>query len=66
MAEVKFNSNLSEAEIENNFKDIDYYSEIMSGLEEVLAYEKGTARAAAFAQKKGWQDVNVVKIRKIK
>ena len=66
MAEVKFNSNLSEAEIEKNFKDIDCFSGIMSGLEEVHAFEKGTARAVTFARKKSMPDLNVVKIRKSK
>ena len=64
MAEIKVKSNLSEVEIANNFKDIDYFSGIMSGLEEALAYEKGTARAATFARKKSLPDVNVVEIRK--
>ena len=64
MAEIKFKSNLSEAEIENNFKGIDFFFGIMSGLEEALAYEKGTARAATFARKRSLPDVNVAAIRK--
>ena len=66
MAEVNFKSNLSESEIENNFKDIDCFSGIISGLEEAHAYEKGTARAATFVRKKSMPDVNVVEIRKSK
>ena len=43
MADVKFKSTLTDDEIKNNFKDIDFFSGIMSGLEEALAYEKGNA-----------------------
>ena len=51
MEELVFKSALSEEEILDNFKDADFFSGIMSGLEEALAYEKGTARAATFARK---------------
>jgi len=64
MGEVRFKSSLSADEIENNFKDIDFFSGIMAGLEEALAYEKGTARAATFARKKSLPDVNVAQTRK--
>ncbi len=36
MEEMKFTSSLSEEEILENFKDMDFFSGIMSGLEEVL------------------------------
>ena len=36
-----FRSALSMEEIENNFKNIDFFSGLMEGLEEALAYEKG-------------------------
>ena len=39
MAELKFQSSLSEEEIENNFRNVDFFSGVMEGLEEVLAYE---------------------------
>ncbi|MBQ6052297.1 MAG: helix-turn-helix domain-containing protein [Clostridia bacterium] len=64
MAEIKFKSNLSESEIENNFKDIDYFSEIMSGLEEALAYEKGNAKSETFVRKRSLPDVDIAVIRK--
>ena len=64
MAEIKFKSKLTEAEIENNFKDIDFFSGIMSGLEEALAYEKGTAKAATFARKRSLPVINVAEVRK--
>ena len=38
MSELTFKSSLSMEEIENNFKDIDFFSGIMEGLEEAAAY----------------------------
>ena len=64
MAEIKFKSSLSESEIENNFKSIDFFSGIVSGLEEALAYEKGAVKAATFARKRSLPDVNVAETRK--
>ena len=65
MAKLKFNSSLSDAEIKNNFKDIDFFSGIMEGLEEALAYEKGSAKAATFARKRSLPEVHVSETRKI-
>lgn len=45
MADLTFNSLLSEQQISDNFKNVDLFSGIMSGLEEVLKYEKGKASA---------------------
>ena len=50
--ELVLQSRLSNEEIENNFKNVDFFSGIMSGLEEALAYEKGEAKAATFARKR--------------
>ena len=47
-----FKSRLTNEEIEENFKKTDLFSGIMEGLEEALAYEKGSAKAAAFARKR--------------
>ena len=41
MSEIRFKSSLTTEEIENNFKDVDFFSGIMEGLTEALAYEKG-------------------------
>ena len=41
MEDLLFESSLSMEEIEANFKDVDFFSGLLSGLEEVLAYEKG-------------------------
>ena len=41
MADLRFESSLSIEEIEDNFKDVDFFAGIMDGLQEALAYEKG-------------------------
>ena len=41
MPELRFTSSLSIDEIEENFKGIDYFNELKSGLQEALAYESG-------------------------
>ncbi|MBO4326904.1 MAG: transcriptional regulator [Clostridia bacterium] len=64
MSKAKFSSSLSEKEIEKNFEGVDLFSSVMSGLEEALAYEKGTARAATYARKRSLPDVNVAATRK--
>ena len=63
MAEIKLNSGLSDEERAENFKDMDIFSGIMAGLEEALAFEKGTAKAATFARKRSLPDVDVAKTR---
>ena len=52
MSEIRFKSSVSIEEIEENFKDVDFFSGIMDGLSEALAYEKGKASAETFARKK--------------
>ena len=64
MDEITFESSLSEEEILENFKDIDFFSGIMSGLEEALAYEKGSAKAATISRKRSLPDVDVAHERK--
>lgn len=63
MSDIRFKSSLSIEEIENNFKDIDFFSGIMEGLEEALAYEKGKASAETFVRKQSLPSVNVTEIR---
>lgn len=43
MDDLTFESSLSLDEIEENFKNIDFFSEIMEGLQEALAYQQGKA-----------------------
>ena len=63
MSEKIFESSLSMEEIGNNFKDINFFDEVMEGLEEALAYEKGTAKSETVARKHFLPDVNVSQIR---
>ena len=63
MADLTFNSSLTNTEIEENFKDFDFFGELMTGLNEAIAYEKGTATAETFARKRSLPAVNVSEIR---
>ena len=63
MAELHLNSPLSMDEIENNFKNVDFFGEVMDGLNEALAYEKGTAKAETIARKRSLPAVNVAEVR---
>ena len=63
MSELKFKASLSMEEIENNFKNVDFFSGIMDGLSEALAYTKGRAAAETFVRKKSLPTVNVSEIR---
>ncbi|MBQ7097445.1 MAG: transcriptional regulator [Clostridia bacterium] len=64
MAEIRFKSSLSIEEVEENFKEIDFFSGIMDGLTEALAYEKGKASAETFARKQSLPAINVLEVRK--
>ncbi len=63
MAEIHFKSSLTINEIEENFKDIDFFSGIVNGLNEALACEKGKASAETFARKRSLPTVDVLKVR---
>lgn len=63
MSEKIFESSLSMGKIENSFKDISFFDGVMEGLEEALAYEKGTAKPETVARKHSLPDVNVSQIR---
>ena len=42
MSEIRFESSLTNEEIEKNFEGIDFFSGIIEGLNEALAYERGS------------------------
>lgn len=63
MNEIHFKSSLSMSEIEENFKDVDFFEGIMDGLEEALAYEKGKASRETYVRKKSLPEVNVSTLR---
>ena len=64
MSEIRFESSLTAEEIEENFKDIDFFSGIIEGLNEALAYEKGKANAETFTRKQSLPNVNIIETRK--
>ena len=64
MADLTFKSSLSMEEIEDNFKDMDFFSEIMDGLTEALAVSKGQAAADTFTRKRSLPEVDVCQTRK--
>lgn len=64
MSELYFESSLSIEEIDANFNNVDFFDGIMAGLNEVLAYEKGTAASQTFARKSSLPDINVSELRK--
>ena len=64
MSELKLQSQLSQEEIENNFKNTDLFSGMMEGLKEALAYEKGTAQTASLVRKRSLPKVDAAEVRK--
>lgn len=64
MSELIFESSLSMEEIEENFKNVDFFSGVMEGLEEALAYSKGKAAAETFTRKRSLPSINVNDLRK--
>lgn len=63
MAEYTFKTDLTMEEIENNFKNVDFFEGIKDGLEEALAFEKGKATAETYARKNSLPQVNVSELR---
>ena len=63
MSEIRFESSLTNEEIEKNFEGIDFFSGIMEGLNEALAYEKGKASAQTYARKSSLPSINVQEVR---
>ena len=63
MSDLKLKSSLTMDEIENNFKDTDFFSGVMEGLQEALAYKKGKQSSETISRKKSLPVVNVAEIR---
>ena len=64
MIELTTKSVLTQEEIEKNFENVDFFSGIMEGLEEALAYEKGKAKAGTYIRKRSLPDIDVAQMRK--
>ena len=63
MSDLTFKSSLTMEEIEKNFAEMDFFSGLMEGLEEAVAYSKGKASAETFVRKRSLPAVNVLDIR---
>ena len=63
MSDLRLKSSLTMDEIENNFKDTDFFSGIMEGLEEALAHKNGKASTETIERKRSLPTVNVAAIR---
>ena len=63
MSDIRFESSLTPEQIDNNFKDIDFFAGLMEGLTEALAYEKGKSSAETFSRKQSLPNVNIQELR---
>lgn len=63
MAELIFNSSFTDEQIAENFKNISLFAGLMNGLNDALAYEKGSAKAETYARKKSLPEVDIKKER---
>lgn len=63
MSELRLETSCSMEEIERNFKNVDVFSGIMDGLQEALAYKRGSAAAGTFARKRSLPVVDAAEIR---
>lgn len=63
MKEFSFESTLTDEQIAQNFSDISFFDGLMSGLNEALAYEKGSAKAQTYARKMSLPEIDVAKER---
>ena len=52
------------SEVEKEFANVDFFSGIMDGLEEALAYEQGKAKAETFVRKRNLPEIDVAEERK--
>lgn len=63
MSELRLKSSYSMDEIEDNFKDVDFFSGVMEGLQNALAYKRGKATAGTLARKRSLPAVDVAEVR---
>lgn len=52
MSELIFESSLTMEEIERKFQDTDFFTGILEGLEEAIAFKKGTASSETGVHKR--------------
>ena len=63
MSELIFESSLTDEQMTENFKNISFFDGLMNGLNEALAYEKGSAKAETYARKRNLTEIDVAKER---
>ena len=63
MSELIFESSLTDEQMTENFKNISFFDGLMNGLNEALAYEKGSAKAETYARKRTLPEIDVAKER---
>lgn len=63
MSELIFESSLTDEQMTENFKNISFFDGLMDGLNEALAYEKGSAKAETYARKRNLPEIDVAKER---
>ena len=61
---LRFESKLTEEEVQKNFEGMDFFSEVMSGLEEALDHAKGKTRSTTMIRKRSLPDIDVAAERK--
>lgn len=63
MSVVKVNSSLSMEQIEKNFKDVDFFSGLVDGLQEARGHKTGSPHAKTVVRKRLLPNVNVKSVR---
>lgn len=64
MTDIVLKSSLTEEEVKENFKNADLFSGLMSGLNEALAYEKGSPVSEVKVKKRSLPDIDTTEIRR--
>lgn len=64
MKEPVFFTKLSQEEIDKNFEHIDIFSELMSGLDEALTFEKGNPKQETIVRKRNLPEIDIASERK--
>lgn len=61
---LRFESTLTEEEVKKNFEGIDFFSEVMTGLEEAVDFAEGNPRSTTLVRKRSLPEINVAEERK--
>ena len=61
---LRFESTLTEEEVKKNFEGIDFFSEVMPGLEEAVDFAKGNPRSTTLVRKRSLPEIDIAQERK--